>query len=109
MSPFAFYAPHLRKLGFRKTYTSRAGGDEVREWKRDEPIEDHTFARTLIVQIWALGGHRVTHDLFHDPERQRGGCSTVPTPFDNPGELRAAIEIERTRTDNSYYIKATSK
>ena len=110
MSPFAFYAPHLRKLGFRKTWRSQAGGERMDEWTRHEPVEEQTFARKLIVQVWANGGHRITHWIYTDPVTCRlGCCSTVPTDFDNPGELRAAIEIERTRTDNSYYKEKSSK
>lgn len=102
-SPFAFYAPHLRKFGFRKMFSQTAGGERMTQWKRDEPVDEQTLFRTLVIQIWASGGHRVTHDIFRDPERQRGGSSTVPTEFNNLGELRAAIEIERTRADNDFY------
>lgn len=106
-SPFALFAPHLRKLGFRKTFSQSAGGERVTEWERREPDDQQTVPRTLIVQIWANGGHRVTHICYRDPERTRGGSSTVPTDFTNPGELSAAVEIERTRTDNQIYIEAT--
>lgn len=109
MSPFALFAPHLRKLGFHKTWSSSAGGERMTEWKRNEPDDEQTIPRTLTVQIWANGDHRVTHDCYRDPERRRGGCSTVPTSFSNPGELRAAIEIERTRIDNSIYREMTAK
>lgn len=109
MSQFALFAPHLRKLGFRKTCSSSAGGERMTEWKRDEPDDQQTIPRTLTVQIWAKGDHRVTHDCYRDQERRHGGCSTVPTSFNNPAELRAAVEVERTRTDNDIYKKMTLK
>lgn len=90
MSPFALYARKLRPNGFRKDWESRAGGSRVTEWKRDEPD-----GRTIRVQIWDDGGHRVNHEWI--------GCSdTTPTPFYSVESLWIAIEHESTRLDSRY-------
>jgi hypothetical protein len=105
LSPFATFAPHLRKIGFGKTCQTTAGGERMDEWKREEPADDRGFARTLTVQIWAKGGHRVSHMVYSDPETRRLGRSTTyPTYFTTPDGLRAAVEHERTRCDNARYI-----
>lgn len=89
-STYARFAPLLRRLGFRKTYSSTAGGQGMREWKREEPD-----GRTLVVQLWGSGQHRISHDWV--------GCSdTRPTSFADEGGMVEAIEIERARADSKY-------
>ena len=90
MSQFARFAPLLRREGFRKTWTSKAGGARTDEWRRDEPD-----GRTLIAQLWEDGGHRLNHEW--------AGCSnTAPTDFKTENQLRAAIKVETTRLDSRY-------
>jgi hypothetical protein len=89
-SPFAAFAPILRRLGFRKTWESVAGGMSLREWKRDEPD-----GRVLVLQLWESGRHRISHDWC--------GCSdTTPTGFKTEAELHTAIEHERARMDSKF-------
>lgn len=86
-TPFAQFAPLLRRDGFRKIWDSRAGGVRVIEWRREQPD-----GRTLICQIWSDGHHRISHAWV--------GCSdTKPTDFDTEAGLAAAIQHESTRTD----------
>ncbi len=90
MSTFAKFAPLLRKAKFRKTWTSRAGGVRIDEWKREEPD-----GRTLVCQLWADGEHRINHEWV--------GCSdTVPTDFADEQGFAAAVQRESTRTDGRY-------
>ena len=90
MSTYAKFSPLLRREGFRKTYASTAGGVGMREWKRDEPD-----GRTLVVQLWGDGRHRISHEWL--------GCSsTRPTDFTDEANIFDAIERERTRTDSKY-------
>lgn len=90
VSTFARFAPLLRRAGFRKEYDSRSGGCRTVEWTRQEPD-----GRLLNCQLWADGGHRVSHSWI--------GCSdTLPTSFRTEKGLADAIERERTRIDSRY-------
>lgn len=87
---FARFSGPLRRAGFRKTWESRAGGVRVVEWRREE-----RDGRTLVCQVWADGGHRISHEWL--------GCSdTLPTEFFDEAGMTAAIEREASRTDGSY-------
>lgn len=89
-SVFAMFALLLRQAGFRKTWDTRSGGQRMTEWKRE-----HQDGRTLEVQIWADGLHRVSHSWV--------GCSdTVPTSFKTAGEMYLAIKVEMLRCDGKY-------
>lgn len=90
-SAFATFALHLRRHGFKKTYSSRAGGCRVDEWEKD--LE----GRRLKAQVWQDGRHRLSHRLKTDHGLRE---LTVPTEFQNPDELIAAIEREATRQDS---------
>lgn len=87
MTPFQQFAPLLLKRGFRKAWTSRVGGGRVDGWKKE------VGPRLLQVQLWADGGHRISHAL-------NGRGSTLPTYFVDMASLDAAIEHETTRTDH---------
>lgn len=89
MSTFARFAPLLRRERFRLTYSSRSNGG-FREWKRDEPD-----GRTLVVQLWASGEHRIAHEW-------EGCMDTPPTSFSDESNVFDAIERERTRADSTY-------
>lgn len=55
-------------------------------------------ARKLDVQLWKDGNHRVSHWI--DGVTPLGRMCTVPTPFHTVDEMRAAFDIELTRTDH---------
>jgi hypothetical protein len=90
MSEFILFTRLLREAGFRKTYQSRAGGAEIREWRRED-----ADGRTLVCQLWQGGNHRITHEWC--------GCSnTPPTLFNDKLGFRDAILREALRTDGKY-------
>jgi len=77
----------LRKLGFKRTYFSRAGGCSTAIYKKE--LSD----RVIDVQLWGDGKHRATHWV-------RGGQNTHPTDFVTIEQMVDAIEHESTRRDN---------
>jgi hypothetical protein len=106
MSQFATFAPHLRRLGFRKDYSSRAGGERCDIWERWEPIDEHGFCRQISVQLWEGGGHRASHMVYTDPDTRRLGRGTThPTEFTDEYSLIVAVKFEATRMDNKRYTE----
>lgn len=78
----------LRSDGFRITYDSSAGGSRVVIWEKKL-----TGNRTLDLQLWDDGKHRVSHTI--------SGCmNTVPTDFVTLEQMLVAILTESTRMDN---------
>lgn len=91
----AIYGPALRKLGFKKVWHTTSGGQATTQY--DKRLAD---GRELHVQIWADGGHRVSHSF--------NGCSdTTPTDFRLKPQMSDAIDKESTRTDSKYYRAST--
>lgn len=79
------WAAILRWSGFKKTY--EGGGCRC--------YEKGVGLRTLTVQFWRDGSHRVTHSHH--------GCSdTTPTDFKTEAEMFSAIKFETERTDSKY-------
>lgn len=93
MTPFEIFAPELRKLGFRKEWSSVAGGVRVHQWRRDDKEE----LRTVIVQIW--GDPQFAHRASHE----HCGCDdTYPTDFTTVDGLKAAVAHEAARMDSEF-------
>lgn len=87
---FQKYGIELRKLQFKKTFDTRAGGCRCCSYEKTIDA-----VRTLDLQVWADGQHRVTHNI-------RGCTATTPTEFHNIAQMHTAIAHETTRTDNKY-------
>lgn len=85
---FRAFNAAMKRAGFQKEYSSRAGGGRVDEWKRQE-----NDRRIITVQLWGDGKHRVTHSIDHNE-------NTYPTGFTDVEGMLAAITRERERTDN---------
>jgi hypothetical protein len=104
MSPFQTFAPELRKLGFRKEWSHRIGGVRVDGWEKPNIQEPELETwRTLKLQIWADGAHRVSHAIgSHE--------TTRPTDFRTIEEMRGAVEWETARRDAAeFQISRSSK
>jgi len=102
MSPFQIFAPELRRLGFRKAWSSRAGGGRVDEWSRTDPDAATLGYRQLSVQLWEDGHHRISHAI-------NNRATTEPTGFDTIEALHVALERETTRMDNLSVVAALNK
>lgn len=77
----------LRKAGFVKASDSRAGGLRCIEFNRQ------VGARSVSVQLWGDGRHRVSHMLD-------GRGSTLPTNFTSVEDMAWAIVNELLREDH---------
>lgn len=88
---FQVFAPILRRMGFKRQWISRAGGEKCIEYRR---VNDD--CRALDVQLWASGNHRISHWIG-------GVMDTKPTGFASHEELIAAVQHESSRTDNKRY------
>ena len=77
-------------LGFKRAYQYRAtrSAEKIVEY---EMVEGD---RSLSVQLWGDGGHRVSHTF-------KGRGITTPTNFRTVSEMRTAINHERTREHRS--------
>lgn len=95
MSPFQTFAPLLRKRGFRKDGSQRAG------IRTDFWEKDLGNGRVLELQLWGDGRHRISHSSV----TERGGrsCVTVPTGFTDEAGLDAAIEFEVGRPHEPFF------
>lgn len=82
----------LRLLGFKREWTQH-GCYKVVCYSATYPN-----GRKLFVELWADGGHRVSHVL------NGHGNGAPPTDFKTLAEMCAAIERELTRTDHSPLI-----
>ena len=91
------FSRELRHLGFKRTDKDR---DIITYFKT-------VGLRTLEVQLWPDGAHRVTHWMSAkrpDGEIVSGArhC-TLPTEFKTMAEMSSAIECELTRTDQPQF------
>lgn len=78
----------LRRAGFRREYSTVAGGCRMDEWQRQD-----NDRRTIKVQLWGDGLHRASHGI--------GGRETThPTDFTDVAGMLAAIKTESERQDN---------
>jgi hypothetical protein len=80
------YAQILRAQGgWVKQFDSSAGG--IRTVCFEKAV---TARRTLVLQLWGDGGHRVS--FFHNKR-----MATFPTDFSSPQDMTAAIKVESRR------------
>ena len=77
----------LHLQGFKRDFHARAGGGEIIIYVLRSGV------RTLELQIWSDGNHRVSHFLG-------GRMSTPPSDFHTVDEMKIAITHELTRTDH---------
>jgi hypothetical protein len=77
----------LHRQQFKRDFHTRGGGCEMVIYVKKVGV------RSLELQLWADGRHRVAH--FLGPR-----MSTEPTSFSNADEMRGAIDHELTRTDH---------
>lgn len=82
----------LRAMGFKLRSRSR-------HIDGDCDIFEMRFAdRVVDVQLWEYGGHRASH-MYDTRFAKAGRCNTLPSNFDNPMQMLAAVGIEASRMD----------
>jgi hypothetical protein len=83
----------LHRQGFKRDYRDRSGGLETIQYVK------HVGDRSLELQFWEDGHHRVSHFLG-------GRMSTLPSQFRSLAEMKLAIQHELTRMDHPPRDKA---
>ncbi len=89
--PFHLFAAALRKDGFRRESSTRATqGCPAVTFYEKEVSGTRKTPRTLLLQLWGDGGHRISH-------RENGREITTPTDFRTVEQMMTAIAFEGAR------------